>query len=70
MTENIDNGLPEICEKCNRDCPEPCEAFKRFVAVKTWLIEAKAQGRISMSVGFSLDEILEGLDIKGEKVTG
>ena len=34
---DIDMGLPEVCEKCDRDCPEPCEAFKRFVAIKTYI---------------------------------
>lgn len=34
---DIDMGMPEICEKCNRDCPEPCEALKRVVAVTTHL---------------------------------
>ncbi len=55
---DIDMGLPEVCEICDRDCPELCEAFKRFVAVKTWLIKAKAEGRISMSAGFSLGLVL------------
>ena len=31
---DIDMGMPEICEKCDRDCPEPCEAFKRIVAIE------------------------------------
>ncbi len=31
---DIDLDVPEICEKCDRDCPEPCEALKRVVAVK------------------------------------
>lgn len=34
---DIDMGLPEVCERCDRDCPEPCEAFKRLEAVKTWV---------------------------------
>lgn len=44
------------------DCELGCKLLKaernKLEALKTWLIEAKAQGRISMSVGFSLDEIL------------
>lgn len=31
---DIDMDVPEICEKCNRDCPKPCEAFKRIVALE------------------------------------
>ncbi len=32
---DIDLDVPEICEKCDRDCPEPCEALKRLVTVET-----------------------------------
>ncbi len=34
---DIDMGMPEICEKCDRDCPEPCEALKRIIAITTHL---------------------------------
>lgn len=32
---DVDVGVPELCQKCSRDCFEPCEAFKRLEAVKT-----------------------------------
>ncbi len=41
MDSSADTGLPEVCDKCDRDCPEPCEAFKRFVAIKTYIEELK-----------------------------
>ena len=34
---DIDMGVPEVCDKCDRDCPEPCEAFKRLVSVTNYL---------------------------------
>ncbi len=40
---------------------------KCLEAVKTWLTYAKAQGYISISQGEKLDDILEGVDEKGEK---
>lgn len=44
--------LPEVCAKCNRDCPEPCEALKRLVRIDTYaicLIDA-AQGKTEANV--------------------
>lgn len=38
---DIDMELPEVCDRCDRDCSEPCEAFKRLVAIgihlTTWV---------------------------------
>ncbi len=61
---DIDMGLPEICERCDRDCPEPCEAFKRLEAVRTHLSKWSGQhsdwqmGRMSQWKK-ELDEIVE-----------
>ena len=43
----------------------------KLEAVKTWFTKAKAEGRISMSTGFTLDKILEGEDLQniGESQT-
>ena len=40
-------------------CELLLDQAKRLEAIKTWLKNAKAQGRISMSDGMKLDEVLE-----------
>ena len=64
---DIDLGLPEVCYKCDRDCPEPCEAFKRLEAVKTFKKEVENNYLLVLSprVPYILKRINEIL--KGEK---
>ncbi len=31
---DVDDRVPEVCEKCDRGCSEPCEAFKRLVDLR------------------------------------
>ncbi len=52
---DIDMGVPEVCEKCDRDCPEPCEAFKRLRAIEKTLDDwekfqswSRKQGRVEI----------------------
>jgi hypothetical protein len=40
------------------EIPERMKMHKQLEDIKAWVIEAKAQGRISMSSGFTLDRIL------------
>ena len=56
-----DTGLPEVCDKCDRDCHEPCEAFKRFVAITT-LRNRFSEIPLVMTAPFwtELDKVLEG----------
>ncbi len=41
-----------------REFRELVEKAEKLEAVKTWLIKAKAEGRVSMNVGFSLGLVL------------
>lgn len=63
---NIDTGLPEICEICDRDCHAPCEAFQRLLSLLKWIEDPLEYGERGLEF---VEDLVKDLRVDGIPAT-